>query len=116
MLFISMEKFSLLEEEIKKFVDERKWGKFHNPKDLAISISIESAELLENFQWKKEEEIKNLLKNDDYRHKISEEIADIFIYLVILSNKIGINLLETTFQKIEKNKEKYSLKDSSLIS
>ncbi len=107
-----MEKFSLLEEEIKKFVDEREWDKFHNPKDLAISISIESAELLENFQWRNGDEIKNLLKNNDYRNKISEEIADIFIYLIILSNKIGINLLEATFQKIEKNKEKYS----SLIS
>ena len=104
-----MEKFSLLEEEIKKFVDEREWDKFHNPKDLAISISIESAELLENFQWRNGDEIKNLLKNNDYRNKISEEIADIFIYLIILSNKIGINLLEATFQKIEKNKEKYSL-------
>lgn len=103
-----MEKFSLLEEEIKKFVDEREWDKFHNPKDLAISISIESAELLENFQWRNGDEIKNLLKNNDYRNKISEEIADIFIYLIILSNKIGINLLEATFQKIEKNKEKYS--------
>ena len=107
-----MKKFSLLEEEIKKFVDEREWDKFHNPKDLAISISIESAELLENFQWRNRDEIKNLLKNNDYRNKISEEIADIFIYLIILSNKIGINLLEATFQKIEKNKEKYS----SLIS
>ena len=107
-----MKKFSLLEEEIKKFVDEREWDKFHNPKDLAISISIESAELLENFQWRNGDEIKNLLKNNDYRNKISEEIADIFIYLIILSNKIGINLLEATFQKIEKNKEKYS----SLIS
>ncbi|KAA0002309.1 MAG: nucleotide pyrophosphohydrolase [Thermoplasmata archaeon] len=102
-----METFSLLEKEIKKFVEKRNWDIFHNPKDLAISISIEAAELLENFQWKKENEVKKLLKDSEYKHKISQEIADIFIYLIILSNKIGISLLESAFQKIEKNKEKY---------
>lgn len=104
-----MKTFSFLEEQVKKFVEKRKWGIFHNPKDLAISLSIEVAELLENFQWKREEEIKKLLKNEEYKSNLAEEIADIFIYLIILSNKVGINLLESTFKKIEKNKEKYPI-------
>lgn len=104
-----MKTFSFLEEQVKKFVEKRKWGIFHNPKDLAISLSIEVAELLENFQWKREEEIKKLLKNEEYKSNLAEEIADIFIYLIILSNKVGINLLEATFKKIEKNKEKYPI-------
>lgn len=102
-----MEKFYLLESEIKKFVNERNWDKYHNPKDLAISLSIEVAELLENFQWRDKEEIVNLLEKDDHRQKILEEIADIFIYLIILSNKIGTDMLEITFQKLEKNRKKY---------
>ncbi len=104
-----MKTFSFLEEQVKKFVEKRKWGIFHNPKDLAISLSIEVAELLENFQWKREEEIKKLLKNEEYKRNLAEEIADIFIYLIILSNRVGINLLESTFKKIEKNKEKYPI-------
>ncbi len=104
-----MKTYSSLEEQVKNFVEKRKWSILHNPKDLAISLSIEVAELLENFQWKREEEIKKLLKNEEYKRNLAEEIADIFIYLIILSNKVGINLLESTFKKIEKNKEKYPI-------
>ena len=105
-----MKTFSFLEEQVKKFVEKRKWGIFHNPKDLAISLSIEVAELLENFQWRKEGEITKLLKNEEFKRNLAEEIADIFIYLIILSNKVDINLLESIFKKIEKNKEKYPVK------
>ena len=91
-----------LYDKIIKFRDERNWSQFHNPKDLAISISLEASELLELFQWKKSEETieKNL-------NKVKDELADIIIYCALMADKTNIDLEEAIEQKLEKNKEKY---------
>jgi NTP pyrophosphatase (non-canonical NTP hydrolase) len=90
-------------EEIKqallKFRNERDWEQFHNPKDLALAISIESAELLELFLWKNAEEV-----NAD---KVREELADIFSFAFLLAEKYGFDVKEIVLDKIKTNAEKY---------
>ncbi|MBZ9533271.1 nucleotide pyrophosphohydrolase [Cytobacillus oceanisediminis] len=94
-------------EDIISFRDERNWKQFHNPKDLAISLSLEASELLENFQWKTSEEgIAANLEN------IKDEIADVVIYAMLMSNELGINLEQTIKEKIRKNNQKYPVNKS----
>jgi NTP pyrophosphatase (non-canonical NTP hydrolase) len=92
------------EEIIKallKFRDERDWEQFHNSKDLALAISIESAELLELFLWKKAE--------DANTEKVKEELADIFSYAFLLAEKYGFDVKEIVLNKIITNREKYPI-------
>ncbi|MCJ8006515.1 nucleotide pyrophosphohydrolase [Lederbergia wuyishanensis] len=91
-----------LMQEIIEFRDERGWASYHNEKDLAISISLEANELLENFQWKNSEEAVA-----DSKQNIKEEMADVFIYLLQLAEKMNVNLVEEAFKKMEKNALKY---------
>lgn len=94
--------FDTLINEIIQFRDERNWKQFHNPKDLAISLSLEASELLENFQWKTSDDaVKENLEN------IKDEIADVAIYTMLLSHELGINLEQAIKEKIQKNKQKY---------
>ncbi|RSK29223.1 nucleotide pyrophosphohydrolase [Bacillus sp. HMF5848] len=87
---------------IVEFRDERGWKPYHNEKDLAISISLEANELLENFQWKSSEEaIQSSAQN------IKEEMADILIYLLQLADKMEVDLEEEVHKKMEKNALKY---------
>jgi NTP pyrophosphatase (non-canonical NTP hydrolase) len=102
----------LSEELIRKLIDFRKkrdWEKYHKPKDLAVSLVIEASELLEIFQWKSDQEIKKLL-NGDMREKISEEMADIAIYLTYLCNDLNIDLNDIVSKKIDTNRKKYPSK------
>ncbi len=92
-------------ERIKAFRDERDWMQFHNHKDMAISVVIEVAELLEHFQWQTEEEIDQHVKEN--KEIISEEIADIGIYLIELADNLGINLVDAMHKKLDKNALKY---------
>jgi len=98
-------------EELKKLVisfrDERCWKKYHNPKDLAISMSIEAAELLEIFQWKTAEEIETLLKNNEKYQKVCEELADIIIYCLDLADAINVDVSKIVRKKLEHNRKKY---------
>ena len=88
--------------KINKFREERDWRKFHNPKDLSISISLEASELLELFQWKSSEEaVENNLD------RMKDEIADIFIYLLMLSDDLGLDLFSAVTEKMNKNNGKY---------
>lgn len=92
-------------KKIKIFRDERKWMKFHNPKDMAVSITIEAAELLEHFQWKNKAEVKKYIKT--HKGEIADEIADVCMYLFELADNLGISLKEAMIRKLEKNKIKY---------
>lgn len=89
-----------------KFRRERDWEQFHRPKELAISIVLEAAELLEEFQWKTDEEIKKHLSEGGLEN-IKEEVADIAIYILLLSHDLGIDLFEVIKEKLRKNAEKY---------
>jgi len=89
-------------KKIIEFRDERGWAAYHNEKDLAISISLEANELLENFQWKTSEEaVAESMQN------IKEEMADVLIYLLQLADKLNIDLEEEAFEKMKKNALKY---------
>lgn len=91
-------------QELLKFRNERDWEQFHNPKDLALAISIESAELLELFLWKKAE--------DANSEKVKEELADIFSFAFLLAEKYGFDVKEIVLEKIKINGEKYPVDKS----
>ena len=93
-----------LTEKIKKFRDERDWSQFHNHKDMAISLAIEAAELLEHFQWKTLDETNK--HAEDSKDEISEELADIAMYLFELSDNLGIDLSQAIEAKLAKNNQK----------
>jgi NTP pyrophosphatase (non-canonical NTP hydrolase) len=92
---------------VLRFRDEREWGQFHNPKDLAISIVLEAAELLEHFQWKRPEEVESLLAEAANRQQVGEEMADVLILLISLADAVGIDLLEAARAKLAENARKY---------
>lgn len=91
--------------KIRAFRDERDWGQFHNPKDMAIAISIESSELLEHFLWQNPEQVESRIESR--KAEIESEIADIGIYLTELADNLGIDLLAAMEKKIAINAEKY---------
>ncbi|MCX2583983.1 nucleotide pyrophosphohydrolase [Pedobacter sp. MR22-3] len=94
---------SLMTEEITaallKFRDERDWAQFHNPKDLALALNIEAAELLELFLWKNAE--------DANVEKIKEELADVFSYALLLAEKYNLDVKQIILDKIKLNDSKY---------
>jgi len=95
----------ILQEEIARFRDERDWKKYHDPKNLAMALAVETAELMEIFQWvSNTDSFKEALR---YRRKVEEEMADILLYLLSLADVLQINLLDVAFEKLKKNKEKY---------
>lgn len=86
-------------EALREFRDERNWAQFHNPKDLAIALSIEANELLEEFLWKS--------ANEAELSRIKDELADVFSYAFLIADKYGLDVLQIINDKIEKNKLKY---------
>ncbi len=89
---------------ILQFRDDRNWKQFHNPKDLAISISLEAAELLEVFQWSAED-----VNCTEKMDKVREELADVINYCVLMADACGLDLDEIVQAKIKKNNEKYPI-------
>jgi NTP pyrophosphatase (non-canonical NTP hydrolase) len=99
-------RFSEFQRAVNDYVKERNWKKYHKPKDIAISIVIESSELLELFQWKPDPlESGKLDKN--LKARLGDEIADVVIYCACMANALGINLSEVLLEKIKKNRRKY---------
>ena len=89
-------------DKVIKFRDDRNWKQFHNPKDLAISISLEAAELLEVFQWSADDVI-----CENKKDKIREELADVVNYCILMADACGLDLDEIVQAKIKRNSEKY---------
>ena len=96
-----MSEITELTKKLIAFRDARDWKKFHNPKDLAIALSIESNELLEAFLWKHPEEAS--------QEKIKEELADVFAYAILLANECRLAVTEIVVAKIEANNIKYPI-------
>ena len=100
----------MIETEILKqlieFRRERDWEQFHNPKDVAISLSIEASELLEWFQWKSAEQVQQRLASDK-REELEDEIADVAVYLAYLCHDLNIDLNQAIKNKMQKNAAKY---------
>ncbi|WP_210248641.1 nucleotide pyrophosphohydrolase [Methylobacterium sp. WL6] len=95
-------------EQLLHFRDERDWGQFHKPKDLAISVSIEAAELLEIFQWRPDgAEIDEALVV-----KVKDEAADILLYLTLLCNSFNIDLLSAAKDKLARNSKRFPASSS----
>lgn len=94
-----------LRERLAKFASDRDWDQFHSPKNLSMALIAEAAELVEHFQWLSEEDSKNL---DAARQKeVSMELADIFIFLIRVADKLGVDLADAAWEKIETNEARY---------
>ena len=96
--------------ELRRFAKEREWEQFHSPKNLSMALSVEVAELVEHFQWLRQEESRNIA--GEKREEVAEEIGDVLIYLTRLSDILGIDPVASALRKIEKNREKYPVKES----
>ena len=90
---------------LRQFVEERDWEQFHTPKNLAMALTVEAAELQEIFQWLSEADSRNLPA--DARGAVADELADVFIYTLRMSQVLKIDLLEAATAKLAKNREKY---------
>ena len=96
-----------LRNRVTRFRDERDWLKFDTPRSMAISISVEAAELLEHFQWKTDEEILQALKDEARIGQVSDELADVIIYCLGFSDVLGIDVSEAVEKKLKKSSERY---------
>jgi len=106
-IFDNTTSISKLRQLAQDFVNERDWNKYHNPKDIAISIAIEAAELMELFQWTGQIETEKMAEDEDNLLRIREELADVMILCLNMSNTLDIDLSQAIVEKIEKNKAKY---------
>ena len=104
---MSAKSLSDLKKELRKFAAEREWEKFHSPKNLVMALVAEVGELVEPFQWLTEEQSRHL--DERKLKRVEEEISDVFIYLVQLSDKLNIDLIEAAFRKIDVNSKKYPI-------
>ena len=99
-----------LANTIIKFRDSRDWKKYHNPKDMAISLVLESNEFLELFQWKDKKETDEFIKN--LKTEISDEIADILYWVLLISHDLNIDVQKALETKMVKNEKKYPIEKS----
>lgn len=99
-----------LAELVLKFREERDWEQFHNPKDMALSLSLEVAELLELMQWKNGTELVDHLR--DKRDEVGQELSDVLGWTLLLANDLGIDLADAFARKIELNCRKYPVEKS----
>ena len=95
----------MLRDKLREFAEARDWDQFHSPKNLSMALMVEVAELMEHFQWLTEEQSGNL--HATKKAVVAEELADILLYLVRLSDKLEVDLPEAALHKLEKNAVKY---------
>lgn len=100
-----MKNIDELTKRIVAFRDARDWKQFHNPKDVALSLVLEAAEVMEHFQWKSKEEIEKYVEIN--KKEIGEELADTLYWILLMSHDLKINILEALDEKISINEEKY---------
>ena len=98
---------SMLIAQVKQFLRERDWEKYHKPKDLAESICIEAAELLQLFQWTTPVESEQFRNNPSKVQRVKEELADVLLYCLSMANTLDIDLTSAILCKIELNRKKY---------
>ncbi len=99
---------------IKKLIDriivfrnERDWKQFHNPKDVALSLSLEASEVIDHFQWKSKEEIEKYIIS--HKEEIGEELADVLYWVLLMSHDLNIDIIDALDKKLRKNEEKYQI-------
>jgi dCTP diphosphatase len=96
-----------IQADIDKMIFDRDWDQFHSVKNLSMALSIETAELMEIFQWQTEKQSNEVSKHPQLKLKVADELADIFVYLLRIVKKSDINLEEAVQNKLKKNLEKY---------
>jgi dCTP diphosphatase len=101
---------SNIQKRLDNFARQRNWDQFHSPKNLSMALAAEAAELLEIFQWLTEEQSKNIVKNKKEIALVKEEIADVFIYLIRLADKLSVDIEKAVLDKIALNERKYPVK------
>jgi dCTP diphosphatase len=90
---------------LRRFAEERDWDQFHSPKNLSAALAVEAGELLEHFQWLTDEQSRNLSPSD--KERVALEIADVFLYLLRLTDRLDVDLLSVARKKLELNAKKY---------
>src|SRR6202163_1759858 len=104
---LSPDPFHDLRDALRQFAAERDWDQFHSPKNLAIALNVEAAELLEHFQWLSDAESAAI--PPEQRVKVREELADVLLYLIRLADKLDVDLAPPPADKISINAEKYPI-------
>ena len=102
-----MKELDQLREALREFAAQRAWDQFHSPKNLAIALNVEAAELLEHFQWLSESESAALTA--ETRAKVREELADVLLYLIRLADKLDLDLIECATEKLRLNAARYPI-------
>ena len=110
-----MPQFQELKDAANAFRDARDWRQFHNPKDFALSVTLEAAELLEHFQWKNGDQVTKYLA-DGGKEVVKEEMADVLIYLLMMADDLNIDLYEAVLDKLRKQDEKYPVDKANGVS
>jgi len=103
-----------LKKQVSRFRDERNWLKDDTPKNLAIAISLEAAELLEHFQWKTDQQIREAVKDGLKKNQVSDELADILIYCLGFSDVLEVDISKAIEVKLRKNAVKYPVTKTSI--
>ena len=101
-----------LTDELLRFRDERNWAQFHTLRHLIVSLNLEAAELLELTQWKNDAEMDGLLDEGARKQALRDECADVLLYLLLIADRAGIDLIDAARRKLEKNAEKYPIEKS----
>lgn len=96
-----------ISRRLADFAEKRNWDQFHTPKNLSMALAVETAELLEIFQWMTDEQSRAIASNDEEMALVRQEIADIFIYLIRLADKLNVEIEKAILEKIELNEKKY---------
>jgi NTP pyrophosphatase (non-canonical NTP hydrolase) len=102
-----MNSIEVLREALLAFRDERDWAQFHSLRNLIVSLNLEAAELLELTQWKRDDEIAALASDPVQRTALADECADVLLYLILVADTAGIDLLAAARDKLAKNAAKY---------
>ena len=105
-----MNEIASFSQRLREFAQARDWEQFHSPKNLAMALIVEAAELVEHFQWMKEDQSHEL--SDEQRQEVALELADIFIYLLRIAERLNIDLVEAANKKIEINEKRYPVEKS----
>lgn len=103
----SVETHESLTERLIAFRDDRDWRQFQSLKNLIVSMNLEASEMLELTQWKNDQEVEDAVKDTGFMEKLTHETADIFVYLLMISERAGIDLMQAASDKIDHNAAKY---------
>ena len=96
-----------LKGEVARFIEARDWERYHGPKNLAMSIAIEAAEIMEHFQWLTVEEAAEAMKDEKVRGEVEEELADVLIYCLSFANQTGLDVSDAVRKKLQKNEGRF---------